>query len=49
MVIWERGSENINVQSAASLCGRDRHSLGQVFFGLVEPRVRVGVVQDHQR
>ena len=22
---------------------------GQVFFGLVEPRVRVGVVQDHQR
>ena len=24
-------------------------NLGQVFFGLVEPRVRVGVVQDHQR
>ena len=23
--------------------------LGQVFFGLVEPRVRVGIVQDHQR
>ena len=26
-----------------------RANHGQVFFGLVEPRVRVGVVQDHQR
>ena len=31
-----------------SCCSHNQYQ-GQVFFGLVEPRVRVGVVQDHQR
>ena len=47
--------EMLNMVMALKLSGSERSgkiscdNLGQVFFGLVEPRVRVGVVQDHQR
>ena len=46
-IFWACGDAAIDL---LGLCGGlSRLKQGQVFFGLVEPRVRVGVVHYHQR